>query len=402
MRILFISCGLPYPLDGGGQNLIYHWLEAASTVHDVDLLVIGQQTGAHQFIPGLPKVRIHFSPIQVSRTLWRQAFRQGACLVRSIPATSLVLMPPAVLRQVNDLCDRNRYDLIILTENGVAGFAPLVRSTTPVVLLKHSVHAVDAADQRRRKGQSNPRWILEERIVRRFEAKTCRAATVVCCVNQEDAEQLISRYQLSTPVVPIALGVDLNQLPRRGYDPATKVIGFIGNLSWGANADAVQWFVREVLPRVWQAHPDVKFLVVGPGGEGLRSLSNDTRIQFAGRVANIKDSMSEVTVGVVPVISGTGVRCKLLDMLSMEIPTISTSLGAQGLCGVHGQHWLIADRADSFASSVETLLFDANLRRKLATCGRELARNYSWVSIYPKILDAFDLALRRHSLEPSR
>ena len=96
MRILFISCGLPYPLDGGGQNLIYHWLEAASTVHDVDLLVIGQQTGAHQFIPGLPKVRIHFSPIQVSRTLWRQAFRQGACLVRSIPATSLVLMPPAV------------------------------------------------------------------------------------------------------------------------------------------------------------------------------------------------------------------------------------------------------------------------------------------------------------------
>jgi polysaccharide biosynthesis protein PslH len=396
MRSLFISCALPYPLDGGGQNLIYHWLEAASAAHNVDLLVIADQSIVHQVIPGLSRVRIHMSPPRASRSLLGRALRQSACLLRGTPATSFVLMPLAVQRYVSRLLDCERYDLVILTENDVAGFATLLRPTVPVVLLKHSVHAVDASDQRRRKGQRHPRWILEERVVRRFEARTCRAATVVCCVNQADAEQLISRYKLLTPVVTVPLGIDLQRLPCRGYDPATKLIGFIGNLSWGANADAVRWFCREVLPRLWLTHPDARLLVIGPGGEGLQSLFRDSRIQFAGRVPNLPEAMNEVSVGVVPIVSGTGMRCKLLDMLGIGVPTVSTSLGAEGMSYVHGEHLLIADGADAFARSVDTLLSDADLRRRLGASGPRLASAYSWVSIYPKILDVFDLAFREH------
>jgi glycosyltransferase involved in cell wall biosynthesis len=396
MRILFISCALPYPLDGGGQNLIYHWLEAASAAHDVDLLVIDQQDCAHQIIPGLPRVRVHISRIRASRSVQARAFRQVASLLKNTPPTSLVLMSPAVRRQVTALLKSNRYNLVVLTENAVAGFASHLRSTAPVLLLKHSVHAVDAADQRRRNGSRQLRWMLVERVVRRFEDRTCPEATVVCCVNQQDAEQLISRYRLSIPVVAIPLGVDLARFPCRGNNPATEVIGFIGNLSWGANADAVQWLCRQVLPRVWRTHPDVRLVVVGPGHEGIRSLSEDSRIQFAGRVPNVAEAMNEVSVGVVPIISGTGMRCKLLDMLSMGIPTVSTSLGAEGTRGVHGEHLLIADGADAFAKSVETLISDTTLRRRLATCGPKLASDYSWVSIYPKIRNVFDLALRQY------
>lgn len=396
MKILFISCGFPYPLEGGGQNLIYHWLEAAGTRHDVHLFAISDQNNVMESIPGLPRLKIHFSQIQISRTRWGRALRQGASLVRSTPATALVLMSPAVQHQLNELLNRNQFDLIILTENGVAGFGPLLRSTPPVVLLKHSVHANDAIDQRRRNGQFHPRWILEECLARRFEAKTCRAAAVVCCVNPQDAERLISRYKLSIPVVAVPLGVDLNQFPCRGNGPATKVVGFTGNLTWGANVDAVHWLCREVLPRVWRTHPDAKLLVVGPGGENLRPLYGDHRIQFTGRVPSIPEAMNEVSVGVVPIVSGTGMRCKLLDMLSMGIPTVSTSLGAEGMSYVHGEHLLIADSGEAFAASLEKLLSDRDLRRRLAASGPKLASAYSWVSIYPKILDVFDLAARQY------
>jgi len=264
-----------------------------------------------------------------------------------------------------------------------------------VVLLKHSVHAIDAHDVRSRKGRLHPRWILEERIARRFESGTCRAATVVCCVTREDAVQLISRYGLSNPVEPIPVGVDLTQFPHRGCDPNTKTIGFFGNLTWGANVDAVQWFCREVLPRVWQAHPDAKFLVAGIGSEELRPLSEDGRVQFVGRVPSIPEAMKEVSVGVVPIKSGTGIRFKLLEMLSMGIPTVSTSLGVEGTSCLHGQDLLIADDADKFSSSISTLLSNESLRRNLAASGTRVASAHSWANIYPKILALLDLTLQQ-------
>jgi glycosyltransferase involved in cell wall biosynthesis len=400
VRILFISCGLPYPLEGGGQNLIYHWLKAANNSHDADLLVIGDPNIREQSIPGLPKLEVHVCPLQASRRLRDRVLRQTKSLSRSIPATSLVVMSRAVQRQIRSLFSSKQHDVIVLTENGLAGFTSLLSCTVPVLLLKHSIHAVDAADERRRNPRRRLRWLLEERIVKRFEARTCRSATLVCCVNQEDADYLSSRYKLTTPAAVVPLGVDPRQFPSRTGDPATKVIGFIGNLSWGANADAARWFCRHVLPLLWRTHPDATFLVIGPGGEGLRFLSEDSRIRFVGRVPSVHEAVREVSVGVVPVISGTGMRCKLLDMLSMGIPTVSTSLGARGIRCVRGQHLLIADGAKAFAKALETLLSDASLRKELSVAGSDVARAYSWVSIYPKIWDALDLAVRRFHQGP--
>jgi glycosyltransferase involved in cell wall biosynthesis len=295
-----------------------------------------------------------------------------------------------------DLVNNNGYELIVLTENVVAGFASLLGATAPVLLVKHSVHAVDAADQRRRQGEHHPRWMLEEHIVKRFEAESCRAATVVCCVTREDADQLVQRYRLSNPVEPIPIGVDLSQFPCRGNDPNTKLIGFFGNLTWGANVDAVRWFCHEVLPLVWRTHPDAGFVVLGPGSDQLRSLSQDARVRFFGRVPSIPEAMKSVSVGVTPIISGTGIRFKLLEMLSMGIPTVSTNLGAEGTHCVDGEHLLIADNAETFARSVDTLLRDAALRQRLAASGARLASACSWESIYPKILEVFDLACRKY------
>ena len=93
MRILFISATIPYPLDTGSQNLIYHWLKAASRIHDVDLFLTTDQSIPQPRIPGLPNVGVHSCPIHVSRALFlSRVLRQAACFVRGVPATSLILL----------------------------------------------------------------------------------------------------------------------------------------------------------------------------------------------------------------------------------------------------------------------------------------------------------------------
>ena len=402
MRILFIAAPFPYPPNTGSRNLIFHWLDAACREHEVHLIAIEEPNDAKREIPELANLQMEILDAQVGRSLPARLSRFVTSATRSIPATSLIYMPRSIERRILERIEAHSYDALVLTENVVAGFAPLLAPKVPTILFKHSVQAVDARDTRKRHGRFHPRWLLAEWIVRRFERRTCQAASMVCCVNQEDGSELVARYKLLRAPEIIPIGVELKQFPRRKADPGGKVIGFFGNLSWGANGDAVLWFADRVLPKVWQTHPDAMFRVIGPGAEHLHLRGDDPRIVRLGPVPQpqIPEAMKDVVVGVVPVISGTGIRLKLLEMLSMGIPTVCTSLGRLGTNCEDGVHLLIADEPESFASAVARLLGDICLREKLSRAGADIAPTHAWESFYPRILNTFEQVTRKN-MRPS-
>jgi glycosyltransferase involved in cell wall biosynthesis len=229
----------------------------------------------------------------------------------------------------------------------------------------------------------------------------------VCCVNQEDAEDLNRRYALPRAPKVVPIGVELKRFQPRSVDPGGTVVGFFGNLTWGANVDAVIWFASAVLPHIWLENPETVFRIIGPGAETLALGTEDPRIVRLGPVPQeeIVAAMRDITVGIIPVISGTGVRLKLLEMLSMGIPAVSTSLGRLGTNCEHGVHLLVADDPASFASAVMRLFSDAGLRHRLSRAGAEIAPMHSWESAYPRIWNAIESAARqepRHSaLDPA-
>jgi glycosyltransferase involved in cell wall biosynthesis len=391
MRVLFITQPFPYPPNTGSRNLIFHWLEAASRAHDVHLLWIGDPSQGMASIPELPDVRADCIEAAPRLEILARVRRLAESATVGIPPTSLVGMTRRARSEILRHIRADNCDVVILTENVVAGYASVLHAHTPTVLFKHSVQAVDARDARRRNGMWHPRWMLEEWMVRRFEARTCHAATLVCTVNAEDAADLARRYGLVRPAEIVPIGVDLSKFPSRESDPGGNVIGFFGNMSWGANSDAANWFVDCILPTVWEKIPSAEFRVIGPASEQVALRRRDPRIVSRGP-SYIPDAMSDAVIGVVPVISGTGVRLKFLEMLSLGVPVVTTSLGALGTGCVHQEHALIADDADSFATAVATLLEDAGLRRKLTQAGQQLIQRHSWQSFYPRILDAIEKA----------
>jgi polysaccharide biosynthesis protein PslH len=397
MRILVIAAPFPYPPDTGSRNLIYHWLAAVSKDNEVELMAIDESASGTKIIPELPDLQIKVIPTEIGRRLPSRLVRLSTCAFRGIPATCIIYMPPLALEYLFRKVREEHYDAVVLTENVVAGYATLLAKMVPVVLFKHSVHAVDALDSRKRHGMYHPRWILEEQIVKRYEERTCHAATVVCCVNSEDSADLARRYCLNEPPEIVPIGVELNCFPQRATDPGGKVIGFFGNMRWGANVDAVLWFTEKVLPSIWAQESETRFCVIGPGSKELPFLTHDSRIVAIGQVPPqmIPEALKGITVGLVPVISGTGVRLKLLEMLSMGIPVVSTALGNLGTGCVSGQHILIADEPGAFAQAVISLLRDVEKRKKLALAGPVLAQKHTWEGIYPRIRQVIELGARK-------
>jgi polysaccharide biosynthesis protein PslH len=392
LRVLVIAQTFPYPPDTGSRNVIYHWLRALSETHEVDLLSVDPSAEAPEEIAALPSIRI-MNAGQLPGMSLRQRLVRFACSIRQgIPAASLAGMSPRSWEFVARIGNRELYDVVVLPENSTAGYVPLLRGAAPVVLYKHSVHAVDACEDRHRHGALHPRLLLEEWIVRRFEANSCRAADLVCAVNTEDAQDLQRRYRLVNPVQVIPIGVDLSIFPRRRSEPGGRVIGFVGNLSWAANKDAVSWFAHRILPKVCESFPDAVFRVIGPGGDDLQREISDPRVVFAGRVSSVAQELEAVTVGVVPVVSGTGVRFKLLEFLSVGVPAVTTSLGRLGTRCVHDKHVLVANDPEDFARAVTLLLSDGALRKRLSVEGAAIARELSWDTISVTIRHAVETA----------
>lgn len=131
-------------------------------------------------------------------------------------------------------------------------------------------------------------------------------------------------------------------------------IGFLGNLFMPNNVEAVTWLLDEVLPRVRRELPRATVLIAGSrASESLRRrIAADSLIELRSDVADPVDIYRNASVMVNPMLRGSGVALKSIDMLAFGRDLVSTSQGVTGLPPIARECFLIADSADGFARAI--------------------------------------------------
>jgi O-antigen biosynthesis protein len=155
-----------------------------------------------------------------------------------------------------------------------------------------------------------------------------------------------------------------------GREPDTML--FAGSFRHEPNAQAIRWFVSEVLPRVTAMRPEAKLVIVGSDPPpSMAFLSKHPSIRFTGHVADIREPLGRYSVFVCPIRSGSGIRVKLLEAFSSGIPCVSTTLGAEGLARESGGVCELADTPQEFAAATARLLSDSQYAASLAGRARQ-------------------------------
>jgi glycosyltransferase involved in cell wall biosynthesis len=148
---------------------------------------------------------------------------------------------------------------------------------------------------------------------------------------------------------------------------------FLGGLHWPPNADALLTFVRDMWPRVRAARPDATLTSVGrddhPSATECRAAPG---VHLTGWVPEIDPFVQQSRLLVVPMRAGSGMRVKILEAMARGLPVVSTTVGCEGIGVVPGQHVLVADGAEAFATAVLTVLADNALAGQLAANARAL------------------------------
>jgi glycosyltransferase involved in cell wall biosynthesis len=156
-----------------------------------------------------------------------------------------------------------------------------------------------------------------------------------------------------------------------GREPDTML--FVGSFQHVPNLQALNWFANEVLPRILAQRPGALFVVVGSNlPESLIYLANHPNVRLTGGVPDIREPLERYAVFVCPILSGSGVRVKLLEAFAAGIPVVSTTIGAEGLSAESGYMCELADSPLEFADATVKLLSDQQYASGLALRAREM------------------------------
>ncbi len=147
---------------------------------------------------------------------------------------------------------------------------------------------------------------------------------------------------------------------------------FLGSFRHTPNQEALDWFARKVLPRVLERCPEARLVIVGAEAPPRHSLPDlPENIELRGFVEDVREPLARYAVFVCPILSGSGMRVKLLEAFSAGIPVVSTRIGAEGLTIKDGEICALADDPAEFAAKIIELFNDAEKAREMARRARE-------------------------------
>jgi glycosyltransferase involved in cell wall biosynthesis len=158
-------------------------------------------------------------------------------------------------------------------------------------------------------------------------------------------------------------------------------------MEYHPNLTAVRYFRLDIWPRLRDRWPRLVWRLVGKNPSAVQRFTRgDPRIEVVGPVQDAVCELARSRVAVVPLLSGSGTRLKILEAWAAGVPVVSTTLGAEGLPVREGENVLVADGAESFAAAVTRLLTCTELRHKIGSAGRLLQeKEFTWETAWKKL-----------------
>ena len=364
MHILWIKTELLHPVDKGGRIRTYQMLRALARQHEVTYLSLDDGTAATDAVAKASEYCAHVEVVPFAPPAKGSLAFYGAVLANlasSLPYAVARYEVPALRARIRALCATRKIDVVVCDF-----LAPSINVPddpgVPVVLFQHNVEAMiwerhaQVAQHPLKKAYMTEQW----RRMQRFEGSECRRVSRVVAVSPQDAE--VFRRDYGVPDVPdVPTGVDTDYfVPRPDIVRTPGSMVFTGSMDWMPNEDGIAWFVERILPQIRAAVPGATLTIVGRNPTSkVRALhSPDTGVSVTGSVPDVRPYLASHELFIVPLRVGGGTRLKIYEGMTMGLPTVSTTIGAEGLPVVDGEHIILADEPEAFASACVALLRD--------------------------------------------
>jgi glycosyltransferase involved in cell wall biosynthesis len=216
----------------------------------------------------------------------------------------------------------------------------------------------------------------EVALWRDFETAAWRQVDRVVTMSEKDRRAVTGATAVALPN-----GVDLERFRPADSPPDARRLLFIGSFAHRPNVMAVEFFVKEVWPRLKGV---TLHIIAGSRHEQWKVDADLTQpgIELEGFVADVRPAYRRATLVIAPLVASAGTNIKVLEAMAMGKAVVSTAAGVNGLDLTAGEDFLLTDTAEAMAIAIDGLLSDVAARARIEVAARaRVERDFSWDAI---------------------
>ena len=391
MKVLQICNKPPFPpVDGGcvAMNAITSGLLA--TGHKVKVLAVS--TKKHPFlekqIPAEYFKRTGLETVYIDTSLnvgkgFVNLFSKGSYNVERFYSKAFEAKLEGILKAEN-------YDVVQFESIFVAPYFETAKrfSQAKTVLRAHNVEHL--IWERMATQTSNPlkKWYLRflAKRLKEYEMNVVKSFDGIATITAEDKNYFVEKgISVKTDIFP--LGIDsAHYKPAQIKDVEFPSLFHLGSMDWMPNEEAIKWFLEKVWIDIHSAFPELKLYLAGRNMPEWLATLQLPNVIIKGEVENAHDFMRQKAIMVVPLLSGGGMRVKIIEGMALGKIIISTTIGAEGIEVKDGENILIADTPEEFVKQIGKCISDRDFYNRVSANARKLVlANYDYKKVADKL-----------------
>lgn len=391
MKILIISAFFPSPkADSAGVLDVYHFIKDLSQINEIYLisLVTKQEKEEKETLINLCKeVILVEAPVDIKS--FGNIFFTIVSLFSKYPAIAYASKSKMFENTIKSFLNTHSIDVIHIEFTQLAHIINMINNHYPIV-----IDESDIAFIRRSRYTKNLSFGLKKIILfydcyklKKYELYYLKKYDGVIVRTKTDKEILLQTMpKQKLIVIPpwVELPSEFN-FSKRG-----KSLIFYAAMWRNVNVEAAKYFIQDVLPLILPFEPEIKFIIVGsrPPASLMKFESNHVRI--TGFVANVFNYYEQCAISVAPLLSGSGIKGKVIQALGLGIPVVTTSIGAEGIPCNDENGLFIEDEPQKMAKRILWLLKDDKYKQYIS-CSKKFVNDfYNWDEGI-KLLNSFHL-----------
>jgi len=226
----------------------------------------------------------------------------------------------------------------------------------------------------------------------RYELRLLSRCDQVQVCTRQNRDYLVEFEPALAPRIHAGLRacIDTRRYAFPGGPRRANTLLFIGSSRHEPNRIAIQWFLSKVFPAIVSACPQVRLYLAGFTPEANQDVAIFPQIEMLGSVDDVRPLLESCSVFICPILSGSGVRVKLLEAFSAGVPVISTFVGAEGLASVDRDLCALTDDPEEFARRTLDVLADPVAAEQMAARARaEVESNWDTAQVTARLYDSY-------------
>lgn len=398
-KLLFILPQIPVPPSDGGKQAIYYRIKAVSKEINTSVIMIDindtmmREKDIKKYMPFVKDIKVLPRP---SKSIYKSnKFNKFLEVIKWIisgkPRPAQIYISKKYRKYITEYIIKNKIDVVNLEfpfMKELVDIDFIKKKGSQVKCVFHNIEHMFYKDIMKMKKIPDIILNMEINRLKSYEINVIKQCNDTACISFYDAEYYFNEIGYNVKYLPILLNKPLKQW---SYNKESNYILFPGSLSFEPNYNGIKWFCENVWNNFKKKHPDVHLKVTGKIKKEIQNeFSRYKDIVFTGFITNeeLENLYINSLFVIIPIFKGAGIKIKVIDALSYNVPMIISKLGAQG---IFKDDILIpiTDNPRVFEKYMDKLISDKNFCEKMGEIEKELFDSVYDVSNIKRWLDFY-------------